>query len=233
MTIRPTLKLLMATICLAALAACSGMSQNNKVAPVRNPREILMKALQATIKAKSYHLKLTALSGSGSAKITYLNNVAYVQPDRYQMAGEVHAGSKGGKVEFVVVGNEAYSRKNNETWQKVAVKDTGISELNEKEEKLIENLSQAPDSAVELVGTELLNGRHTTVLRYSSDYNGEEGRGTSSTKVWVGDDGWLYQSEIEATITLSNKPLTVTTKMSKIYSDYNTEILIELPNLRQ
>jgi hypothetical protein len=213
-------------ICFSLLvSACYSNADSSQIRPDAKPREVLIQALTAKLNAKSYRMKVVQLGAGGMHSVF---EVDYVAPDSYHAIAEMSTGSRNsGRQELVMVGKDAYQKAADGNWQRAQIDAQRIGLTRWRDQTLIENLTKAQDSDVELVGREELNGMAMLIVQHSFS-------GTLSipahnrTKTWISvKDGFPYKVESDAGATYQGQEVKV--KTTTTYTDYNADIQITLP----
>jgi hypothetical protein len=213
-------------ICSSLFAsACDSKADSSQVEPEAKPREVLLQALTAKLNAKSYRLRVVQV---GAAEMNSVIEADYVAPDSYHAVIEMSIGArKSVKQELIMVGKDAFSKSADGKWQRAQLDAQRLGLTRWRDQMLIENLTKAQDTDVELVGREELNGVSALVVQHS--FTGTAAiPAHNRTKTWIGvKDGFPYKIESHAGTTDNGKAVSV--KTTTTYSDYNAHIKIILP----
>ena len=177
------------------------------VSPSENPQDVLVKSMQALLQAKSLRTRMTNTSSQG----TYNATLEYASPDRYRLVSP--------QGEMVAIGNDAYMKAGGR-WMKTPV-NVGQLINQFRDPKVVEEMSRTTD--VKYVGTESLDGQ--TVYVYEYAVSETAGRGaTGRAKTWISPADMLpRKTEVDGEAGGIKSHTTIT------YSDYNSDIKIELP----
>ncbi len=143
-------------------------------APSGNPRDSIIKAMQAQLASKSYRVRSTIVSASG----TMQSVVEFVPPDRLHSTTTSVAST----TEMIIVGTKAY-QKSGTAWINLPF-DVGSmmkSLTSSASEEAIAGISD-----VKFVGAEVLDGAPTFVYTYASTYKSGDIESSGTVKLWVG-----------------------------------------------
>ena len=170
--------------------------------------DALTKSINAQMSARSFRARMDANTDGQEVART----IEYVAPDRFHMTGEDN--------EMIVIGSNAWTRRNGGAWQKLPI-DTGQIIASVRDPKMIEQIRQ--NAEVKLIGPDTLDGMPTTVYQYTlRNVMGTDM--TSHSKTWIANaDSLPRRVETEADIKGKTSKATIT------YFDYNADIKIEPP----
>jgi len=141
--------------------------------PLGDPREAVIKAVRAQLKAGPYRVKSTTTTDKGTSERT----AEVILPDRF------HITTRSGQTqqEFIIIATKTY-RKVGDRWTEIPI-DMGslvgefVSGLSEEAEKGI--------SDVKLVGPDVVNGTPTLVYTYNVKVKLNDTELNSAVKMWV------------------------------------------------
>ena len=223
---------------LIAVPACSSISTpNTSVAPSSptnatapltasaDPRADMVKAMRASLDAKSYRSRIATTAGSDGHNINI--TAEFVAPDRMRIVTEMDMpGQSPNKSERIYIGKQSYARAGDAPWQKDSL-DMSDMFSQMRDPKLIEAVQKAE---VKYVGTESLNGAPMLIYQYKI----KDVLGTgidSNSKMWIGaTDNLQHQVETESDFAdPSNTGKMMHSKTTITFYDYNTDIKIEPP----
>lgn len=229
-------KMQIAMLCslLLAVAACGSRSTGDRTASPRtpgapltasaDPRADVVKAMRASLEAKSYRSQIATTSSNGHNR----NMTAeVVPPDRMHMTMEMDMPGRGTvKREIIYIGKESYVRVGDAPWQKdpFGMGDM-LAQLHDP--KLIDAIQQKAE--VKYLGTDTLNGAPMLTYEYKiKDLLGPGKDGIS--KIWIGaTDELQHQVETENDIDPLNTGKVIHSKTTVIFYDYNANIKIDPP----
>ncbi len=235
-------KLQIAALCgfLLAVTACSSLSKKDvymspsssstpTAAPTlvasADPRADVVKAMRASLNAKSYRTRRESTSSSSS---NHIITAEFVAPDRMHITMEMDMpGRATVKSEKIYIGKEAYARTGDAPWQKDPM-DMGDMLSQMRDPKLIDTITEKGE--VKYLGTDTLNG--VPMLVYQITIKDLLGPGDITvTKEWIGaTDGLPHQTESESDIDLGTGKRIHSKSTATVY-DYNADIKIESPRL--
>ncbi|HJQ69367.1 MAG TPA: hypothetical protein VKA70_10355 [Blastocatellia bacterium] len=171
-----------------------------------SPADAVTQAMRAQLAAKSYRVRINSPGSGVPGEIL----VEYVAPDRIHMTNPLS--------EMIAVGSQTYSRQGQGPWLKAPF-DAGEMAKNFRDPKLVDQLTIIHD--VKYLGQDTLDGAPMLVYEYMPKDPKQAARG-GKTKVWISAvDSLPRKVETQGATNLS-----VTTIL---YSDYNSDIKIELP----
>jgi len=184
--------------------------------PSGDPREDVRQAFLKLNAAKSWRSRVTTSAGK-------LIEIEFAAPDKFHTKG----GSTEGQAslpEMIIVGKDTFFKLGSMPWRKAP---TGLS-IGE-----IVQQTRRPDVAEEMTkyqeikfaGSETFAGVPMRVYEFKRQ--DEKGK-LSAGKIWISaSDGLPQRLESHGETESDSKP--ITTRMTVIYSDYNTDIKIEPP----
>ena len=181
-------------------------AESSKPLSSMSPSDALAQAMRTQLAAKSYRVRISSVSMSPQGDTV----VEYVAPDRIHMTNPLS--------EMIAVGSQTYTRQGQGPWQKAPF-DAGEIARNLRDPKLVDQLATNYD--IKFVGQETMDGAPMLVYEYapkSTSPSRQEGK----TKVWISAEDSLPRKVETQGVTNDN----VTTI---IFSDYNSDIKIELP----
>lgn len=202
-------------ILISALAGCaksenSGSTGEAKqpVSPSASPLDSLAKSMRAQLASKSFRARIS----SSSQTIPGETVVEFVAPDRLHLTNPIS--------ELIAVGSETYTRQGNGPWQKAPISANEMA-AKFRDPKLIDELDK--NYNVTLVGPDTLDGVPMMVYEYMPK-NPSPQTPAGKTKVWIGaDDSLPRKIEVESEVGGQKSTTTI------MYSDYNSDIKINLP----
>lgn len=190
-----------------------------------DPRADMVKAMRASLDAKSYRSRIATTSSNGHNNII---TAEVVTPDRMHITTEMNvSGRDAVKSEVIYIGKQSYARAGDGAWQKVSM-DMSDMLSQFRDPKLIDAIAQK--SEVKYLGTDTLNG--SPMLTYQYKIKDVLGPGKDSvSKIWVGaTDNLQHQVETENDYP---DPLDagkmIHSKTTVTFFDYNADIKIESP----
>jgi len=171
-----------------------------------SPPDALAQSMRAQLEAKSYRVRISSFSSTVQGETL----VEYVAPDRIHMTNPIS--------EMIGVGSETYARQGQGPWQKAPF-NAGEIAATFRDPKLIEDLTTNYD--IKFVGTDTLDGAPMMVYEYAPKATSPASR-SGKTKVWISTEDSLPRK-------VETQGVNNTSVTTIIYSDYNSDIKIELP----
>ena len=171
-----------------------------------SPSDALAQAMRTQLSAKSYRVRIS----SSPSPVQGETLVEYVAPDRIRMSNPLS--------EMVAVGNVTYTRQGDGPWQEAPI-NAGEIARTFRDPKLIDQLTTNYD--IRFVGQDTLDGAPMLVYEYTPKGTAPSPKG-GKTKVWINADDSLPRK-------VETQGVTNPTVTTIIYSDYNSDIKIELP----
>ncbi|MDT5268630.1 MAG: hypothetical protein QOH49_816 [Acidobacteriota bacterium] len=223
-------KLQAAVLCSLLLtgAACSSLSTGGGAAAPftasADPRADMVKAMRASLDAKSYRVRRVMTSSNGR---NHNMTGEVVMPDRMHITTEMEMPGRGAvKQEVIYIGKESYKRIGDAPWQKdpLGMGDV-LSQL--RDPKLIDAIQQKAE--VKYLGNDTLDGAPMLVYQYTiKDLLGAGKDGVS--KIWIGaTDSLQHQVESESDVDPLNTGKMIHSKSTTTFYDYNADITIAPP----
>jgi hypothetical protein len=170
------------------------------------PSDALAQAMRTQLSAKSYRVRISSSPAAAQGETL----VEYVAPDRIHMSNPLN--------EMIAVGSVTYTRQGDGPWQKAPI-NAGEIARTFRDPKLIDQLTTNYD--IKFVGEDTLDGAPMLVYEYTPKATSSAPKG-GKTKVWISAvDSFPRKVETQG---VTNPSVTTI-----IYSDYNTDIKIELP----
>jgi hypothetical protein len=170
------------------------------------PIDALGRSIRAQLDAKSYRVRISSIT----PKVQGETIVEYVAPDRIHMVNPIS--------ELIAVGSETYTRQAQGPWQKAPL-DAREIVATFRDPKLLDQLTTNYDIA--FIQSDTLDGAPVLVYEYSPKPTSSVPQ-SGKTKIWIGADDSLPR-KVEVQTGSNNYVTTI------IYSDYNSDIKIELP----
>ncbi|HEX5733081.1 MAG TPA: hypothetical protein VF131_09625 [Blastocatellia bacterium] len=171
-----------------------------------SPPDALAQAMRTQLAAKSYRVRISSYPAAMQGETL----VEYVAPDRIHMSNPLS--------ELIAVGSVTYTRRGSGPWEKAPI-NAGEIARTFRDPKLIDQLTTNYD--IKFVGQDTLEGAPMLVYEYTPKETSPSPKG-GKTKVWISADNSLPR-KVE-TQSAANPGVTTI-----IYSDYNSDIKIELP----
>jgi TonB family protein len=210
--------------CVASMVFLAGATKSEagslQVSPNGDIRETIVRALNGLRIPKSFRMR-RVLSGGGCNTTTVLE---VMKPDRSHTI-------QNDNDETIFIGEKGYSRKENGPWVKFT--DGMTTDTSTWQSDISEQIKRI--GQVKLLGADTVDG--VSVLGYEYHHIDASGKRTSDpSKIWIGlKDGLAYKTESETQCPAENccgKPgdtSFITIKVVTTYYDFNTEIIIDLP----
>lgn len=202
-------------------------SATNTAAPMTastDARADIVKAMRASLNAKSYRSRIATGSDGNNINIT----AEFVAPDRMRIVTRMDMpGQSQNTSERIYIGKQSYARAGDGPWQKDSM-DMGDMLSQMRDPKLIEAIQQKAE--VTFLGNDALNGE--PMLMYQYKIKDVMGAGIdSNSKMWIGaTDNLPHQIETEGEVPDPlNKGKIRRTKTTISFYDYNADISIESP----
>jgi len=221
---------------LLAVAACGSRSTGDSTASSpsttttapftasADPRADMVKAMQASLDAKSYRSRIATTSSDG-----HNNNIMaeVVTPDRMHITMEMASGRGTVKREMIYIGKESYERAGDAPWQKGSL-DMSDMFSQFRDPKLIDAIAQKAE--VKYLGADTLDGAPMLIYQYKIKDVLGPGKDAVS-KIWIGaTDNLQHKVETESDYADPlNTGKTIHGKTTVTFYDYDTDIKIESP----
>ena len=191
----------------SAATAGASLSDNDRAAAM----EGLLKAVGAQMDVKSFRARFDANTGG----VEMASNLEYVAPDRYHMKGE--------EGEVILIGNTAWSRQSDGTWQKEPV-DADQMVGSVRNPKMIDEIRK--NAIITSAGPDTLDGKPMTIYEYTMR-TPESAEMTIKGKAWISSaDNLPHRMESESNSRGQTMKMTIT------YFDYNADIKLQPPKQR-
>ena len=187
-------------------AATSSTEPAKPLSSGMTPSDALAQAMRTQLAAKSYRVRISSYPSPVQGETV----VEYVAPDRIHMSNPLS--------EMIAVGSVTYTRQGGGPWEKAPI-NAGEIARTFRDPKLIDQLTTNYD--IKYVGQDTLDGAAMLVYEYTPKGTSPSPKG-GKTKVWISADDSLPR-KVE-TQSAANPSVTTI-----IYSDYNSDIKIELP----
>lgn len=202
-------------------ATSSSSTSSAPSAPTGEPRETLVKAVNAQLGAKSYRAQMVSSSSNGTNSTIEME---FVAPDRFHLTNQSTVNGQNMRQETIIVGSNTYMKMGAGSWQKFPV-NMGEMIAQFRNPKMVEELSKGAET--KFIGPDMVDGSPTWVYQYT--INDPQGKGLKSTsKTWIGvTDSLPRKTESEGEMNIMGRA--VNTKTSITYTDYNADIKIEPP----
>jgi hypothetical protein len=171
-----------------------------------SPVDALGRSIRAQLDAKSYRVRIMSIAPNIKGETI----VEYVAPDRIHMTNPIS--------ELIAVGSETYTRQAQGPWQKAPL-DAREIVATFRDPKLLDQLTNNYD--ITFIGPDAIDGAPMMVYEYSPKPTSSVPQ-TGKTKIWIGAQDSLPK-KVEVQTGSNNSVTTI------IYSDYNSDIKIELP----
>jgi outer membrane lipoprotein-sorting protein len=202
-------------ILISTLAGCANKENSGSTGEAKqpvstdaSPLDSLAKSMRAQLASKSFRARISSSNPNMPGETV----VEYVAPDRLRMSNPLS--------EMIAVGSETYTRQGRGPWQKAPINANEMA-AKFRDPKLIDELAKNYD--VKLIGPDTLDGVPMVVYEYIPKKPSAE-TPAGKTKVWIGaDDSLPRKIEVESDAGGEKSTTTI------LYSDYNSDIKIDLP----
>ena len=208
-----TIAYLALAVLISMLAGCasndeSGPSGEAKqpVSTSGSPVDALTQSMRAHIATKSYRVRIT----SSNPNIPGETLVEFVAPDRLHISSQIG--------ETIAVGSDSYTRRGQGPWQKDPI-DASQIVAKFRDPNRVDDMAKNYD--VKLIGPNTLDGVPVVVYEYTTK-NPSAVTPAEKTKIWIGADDSLPRK-------METESLTDKSVLTRIFSDYNADIKINLP----
>ncbi len=190
-----------------------------------DPRADVVKAMKASLDAKSFRKRMTTTNSSGS---NINSTIEFVAPNRAHITQDMNLSSGSiVKKEMIITDKDSYVKNGDASWQKSPM-DLGDLLAQFRDPKIIDSLTEKAE--VKYLGADTLDGVPMLVYQYT--IKDLLGKGNNMvTKAWIGTtDNLPHQTESETDMDLGTGKM-IHSKSTVTYYDYNADIKIEPPTL--